>query len=184
MDKKKIKKAVVDFLSAIGENPTREGLKNTPQRIANMSEEIFSGVGKDVETEIKLYHTKNEDEMILIKNIPFYSMCEHHLLPFFGKAHIAYIPKDNKIPGFSGLVRTIDMMAKRPQLQERLTTEIADLFVRILKPMGVLVVIEAEHLCLTMRGVKKPGSLTVTSAMRGVMRKQPTRAEAFSLIKG
>lgn len=184
IDRKKIEKAVSDILDAIGENLKREGLKDTPKRVASMYEEIFSGVRKDPRKELKTYKTKNEDEMIIIKDIPFYSVCEHHLLPFFGKAHIVYIPKQNKITGFSSLVRVIDVMAKRPLLQERLTHEIADFLMENLKPMGVLVVIEAEHLCLSMIGVKKPGTFTVTSAIRGVMRSTATRAEAFSLIKG
>lgn len=183
-DKKKIEKAVREILNAIGENLKREGLRDTPRRVADMYEDIFSGVRKDPKKELKTYKTKNEDEMIIIKDIPFYSVCEHHLLPFFGKAHIVYIPKQNKITGFSSLVRVIDVMARRPLLQERLTHEIADFFMENLKPMGVLVVIEAEHLCLSMIGVKKPGTLTVTSAIRGVMRSAATRAEAFSLIKG
>jgi GTP cyclohydrolase I len=180
----KLKRAVVGFLEAVGEDPTRPGLEGTPDRVARMCQELFSGVLKDPETELKLFVTKNEDEMILVKEIPFYSICEHHLLPFFGKAHIAYVPRNNLIAGFSSLVKVIDILSKRPQVQERLTTDIADLLVRTLKPLGVLVVIEAEHLCMTMRGVKKPGSLTVTSAMRGIMRKQATRSEAFALIKG
>jgi GTP cyclohydrolase I len=184
VDKRRIKKAISEILHAIGEDEKREGLKDTPKRVASMYEEIFSGVSKDPKKELKTYKTKNEDEMIIIKDIPFYSVCEHHLLPFFGKAHIVYIPKHNKITGFSSLVRVIDVMAKRPLLQERLTHEIADFFMENLKPMGVLVVIEAEHLCLSMIGVKKPGTLTVTSAIRGVMRSAATRAEAFSLIKG
>jgi len=183
-DKKKIEKAVREILNAIGENLEREGLRDTPRRVANMYEDIFSGVRKDPKKELKTYKAKNEDEMIIIKDIPFYSVCEHHLLPFFGKAHIVYIPKENKITGFSSLVRVIDVMASRPLLQERLTHEIADFFMENLKPMGVLVVIEAEHLCLSMIGVKKPGTLTVTSAIRGVMRSAATRAEALSLIKG
>jgi GTP cyclohydrolase I len=184
IDKKRIEKAVSDILVAIGENQNREGLKDTPKRVASMYEEIFSGVRKDPKRELKIYKTKNEDEMIIIKDVPFYSVCEHHLLPFFGKAHVVYIPKENKITGFSSLVRVIDVMAKRPLLQERLTHEIADFLMVNLAPMGVLVVIEAEHLCLSMIGVKKPGTLTVTSAIRGVMRSAATRAEAFSLIKG
>ena len=174
MDREKIRKIVVDFLRAIGENPDRPGLKETPQRVARMCEELFGGLGHDPKQELRLYTTKNEDEMILVKNIPFYSTCEHHLLPFFGKAHIAYIPRENKIAGFSSFVKVIEILARRPQVQERLTTDIADLLVQTLNPLGVLVVIEAEHLCMTMRGVKKPGSLTVTSAMRGIMRKLST----------
>ncbi len=184
MQKKVIEKAVRTLLKAIGENPNREGLKGTPHRVAEMYAEIFSGINKDPRKELKTYKAKNDDEMIIIKDIPFYSICEHHLLPFFGRAHIVYIPKEDKITGFSTLVRVIDVMAKRPLLQERLTHEIADFLMKYLKPMGVLVVIEAEHLCLSMIGVKKPGTRTVTSAIRGVMRSAPTRAEAFSLING
>jgi GTP cyclohydrolase I len=184
VNEKKIEQAVAEILLAIGEDIKRDGLKDTPRRIAQMYKEIFSGINKDPKKELKTYRTKNEDEMIIIKDIPFYSVCEHHLLPFFGKAHVVYIPKENKITGFSSLVRVIDVMAKRPLLQERLTHEIADFLMANLKPMGLLVVIEAEHLCLSMIGVKKPGTLTVTSAIRGVMRSAATRAEALSLIKG
>lgn len=183
-NKKKIEEAVKIILKAIGEDLNRDGLRDTPRRIANMYEEIFAGINRDPLKELKTYRAKNEDEMIIIKNIPFYSVCEHHLLPFFGKAHVVYIPKNNRITGFSNMVRVIDVMAKRPLVQERLTHEIADFFMKHLKPMGVLVVIEAEHLCLSMIGVKKPGTLTITSAIRGVMKSAATRAEAFSLIKG
>ncbi len=184
MNKKKIEKAVRAILEAIGEDVNRDGLKDTPCRIANMYEDIFAGIKQDPKKELKTYRTKNEDEMIIIKDIPFYSICEHHLLPFLGKAHVVYIPKDNRITGFSSLVRVIDIMAKKPQMQERLTHEIADFLMANLKPLGVLVVIEAEHLCLSMIGVKKSGMLTVTSAIRGAMRSAATRAEALSLIKG
>jgi GTP cyclohydrolase I len=184
VDPRKIKQGVRLLLEGMGEDPDREGLAETPERIAEMYEEIFGGVGKDPREKIKTYQAQNRDEMILVKDIPFYSICEHHLLPFFGKAHIAYIPKENKVTGFAALVRVIETLAKRPQLQERLTTEVADAIVDVLDPRGLLVVIEAEHLCLTMRGVKKPGSLTLTSAVRGAMRaKSATRAEAFALIK-
>jgi GTP cyclohydrolase I len=184
MNKRKIEQAVKAILRAIGEDPGRDGLKDTPRRIVEMYEEIFAGIEQDPKREFKTYRTRNEDEMIIIKDIPFYSVCEHHLIPFFGKAHIVYIPKDNRITGFSSIVRVIDIMAKRPLLQERLTHEIADFFMANLKPLGVLVVIEAEHLCLSMMGVKKPGTLTVTSAIRGAMKSAATRAEALSLIKG
>jgi GTP cyclohydrolase I len=184
IDKKAIEDAVRMILKAVNEDLARDGLKDTPHRIAQMYEEIFAGIDRDPKKELKTYIAKNEDEMIIIKDIPFYSMCEHHLLPFFGKAHIVYIPKANRITGFSSLVRVIDVMAKRPILQERLTHEVADFLMENLKPMGVLVIIEAEHLCLSMIGVKKPGTLTVTSAIRGAMRRAATRAEAFSLIKG
>ncbi|MCK4255291.1 GTP cyclohydrolase I FolE [candidate division WOR-3 bacterium] len=183
IDKKLIEKSVKDFLIAIREDPDREGLKDTPRRVAEMAEELFLGVGVDPKEELKCYTTKNEDEMILIRDIPFYSICEHHLLPFIGKVHLAYIPNENRITGYSSLVRLVEVMAKRPQLQERLTTDIADAIMDTLKPKGVLVVIEAEHLCMTMRGVKKPGHIAITSAMRGIMRKPATRAEAFALIK-
>jgi GTP cyclohydrolase I len=183
MDKKRIEKAVAEILKAIGEDPGREGLKDTPGRIADMYEEVFAGIRQDPRKQLKVYTAKNEDEMIIVRDIPFYSFCEHHLLPFFGKAHLVYIPKENKITGFSSLVRVVDVMAKRPLLQERLTHEIADFLMENLQPLGVLVVIEAEHLCLSMIGVKKPGTLTVTSAIRGAMRSTATRAEAFSLIK-
>jgi GTP cyclohydrolase I len=179
-----IEKAVLNILKAIGEDPERDGLKDTPRRIAAMYEEIFAGVKRDPKKELKTYTAKNEDEMIIIKDIPFYSVCEHHLLPFYGKAHIVYIPKNNRITGFSSLVKVIDIMAKRPIVQERLTHEVADFLMAHLKPMGVLIVIEAEHLCLSMIGVKKPGTFIVTSAIRGAMKKAATRAEAFSLIKG
>lgn len=184
MNEKEIERAVRIILKAIGEDINRPGLKDTPRRIAKMYREIFAGVTQDPKRALKTYKTKNEDEMIIVKNIPFYSICEHHLLPFFGKAHVVYIPKANRIAGFSSLVRVVDVMAKRPLLQERLTHEIADFLMANLKPMGVLVVIEAEQLCLSMIGVKKSGTLTVTSAIRGVMRSAATRAEAFSLIKG
>jgi len=184
LNSKDLERAVRIILRAIGEDINRPGLKDTPRRIAQMYKEIFAGIGKDPRKELKTYKAKNEDEMIIIKDVPFYSICEHHLLPFFGKAHVVYIPKKNTITGFSSLVRVIDVMAKRPILQERLTHEIADFLMKNLKPMGVLVVIEAEHLCLSMIGVKKPGTLTVTSAIRGVMDSAATRAEALSLIIG
>jgi len=183
VDNQKIEEAVRALLEAVGEDPQREGLRDTPGRVAQMYTEVFSGLGVDPRQELRLYSTRNQDEMILVRDIPFYSICEHHLLPFVGKAHVAYIPSNNQITGFSSLVRVVETMAKRPQLQERLTTEIADILMEVLNPLGVLVVIEAEHLCMTMRGVKKPGSITTTSAMRGIMRKEATRAEAFSLIK-
>ena len=183
LNKKLIEESIKNFLIAIGEDPEREGLRETPKRVAEMAEEIFNGVGVDPKREMRAYTTKNEDEMILIRDIPFYSICEHHLLPFIGKAHLAYIPDKNRITGYSSLVRLLEIMAKRPQLQERLTTDIAEVIMEVLKPKGVLVVIEAEHLCMAMRGVRKPGHIAITSAIRGVMRQPATRAEAFSLIK-
>jgi GTP cyclohydrolase I len=149
-----------------------------------MCEEIFGGISQDPRKQLRIFSTRNQDEMILVRDIPFYSMCEHHLLPFFGVAHVAYIPDHDRVTGFNYLVKVVDVMSRRPQLQERLTTDVADLLMEVLTPKGVLVVVEAEHLCMTMRGEKKRGSVTTTSAMRGVMRREATRAEAFALIKG
>lgn len=184
MNKRKIEKAVKMILEAVGEDPQREGLKDTPRRVADFYEEIFAGLSENPNEQLKLYSTPNQDEMIIVKDIFFHSLCEHHLLPFFGKAHIAYIPSDNKITGFSRLVRVVEVLARRPQLQERLTAQVADTLMQVLKPKGVLVVIEAEQMCLTMRGLKKPGSVTITSAIRGTLRKDALRKEAFALIKG
>jgi GTP cyclohydrolase I len=184
MDKKKIQKAVRMILEAVGEDVKRDGLRDTPRRVADFYEEIFAGLSQDPEGQLKLYSAPNQDEMIIAKDIFFHSLCEHHLLPFFGKAHIAYVPTDNKITGFSRLVRVIEVLARRPQLQERLTAEIADVLTKVLKPKGVLVILEAEQMCLTMRGLKKPGSVTITSAMRGTLKKDALRKEALALIKG
>lgn len=183
IDREKIEKAVRMILEAIGEDPEREGLIDTPQRVARMCEEIFGGVGQDPAADLQVFHTQNYDEMIIVKDISLYSLCEHHLLPFFGKAHVAYIPSKARITGLSKLARVVDTIARRPQLQERLTTDIAEAIMKIVQPKGVLVVVEAEHMCMTMRGVKKPGSYAVTSVMRGIMREAATRAEAFSLIR-
>jgi GTP cyclohydrolase I len=185
IDKKKIEQAVTMILEAIGEDIAREGLVNTPGRVARMYEEIFSGLHEDPKEHLQVLFTEEHEEMVLVKDIPFYSMCEHHLLPFFGKAHVAYIPRKGAITGLSKLARTVETIAKRPQLQERLTSSIADMIMESLDPMGVLVVVEAEHMCMTMRGVKKPGSMTLTSAVRGIFKtKGSTTAEAFSLIRG
>lgn len=184
MDKEKIKKAVKDILKAIGEDPQREGLKNTPGRVADMYEEIFGGASKNAEDELKVFFEKEHDEIILLKDIPLYSMCEHHMVPFVGKVHVAYIPSANRITGLSKIARVVDTFARRLQVQERLTTEIADVIMRKLKPKGVLVVIEAEHLCMSMRGVNKPGITTTTSAVKGIFRtSHKTRSEALSLIR-
>ena len=172
------------ILEAVGEDPERDGLRDTPKRAADFYTEIFAGLSEDPEAQIKLYSAPNQDEMIIAKDIFFHSLCEHHLLPFFGKVHIAYIPKDNQITGFSRLVRVIEVLARRPKLQERLTAEIADVLMKVLGPKGVLVIMEAEQMCLTMRGLKKPGSMTITSAMRGTLKRDALRKEAFSLIKG
>lgn len=184
MDKKKIERAVKDILEAIGENPNRKDLKDTPSRVAEMYEEIFCGIGKDPEQDLEVLLAENHDEIVLLKDIPFYCVCEHHMLPFIGRVHIAYIPKE-RVTGLSKIARVVDTLSKRLQVQERLTTQLADVIMEKLKPLGVLVVIEAEHLCLAMRGVKKPGVLTVTSAVRGVFKTNPkTRSEALSLIQG
>mgnify|MGYP000891930127 CR=1 FL=1 len=184
IDQQKIQKAVKEILIAIGEDPRREGLMETPARVARMYAEIFSGIAKDPSKEINVFHNEDNEEMIMVKDIPFYSMCEHHLVPFIGKAHIVYIPKKGRITGLSKLVRVLEAFARRPQVQERLTSQIADALMKKVQPHGVLVIIEAEHLCMSMRGVKKPGSVTTTSAVRGVLRKNPaTRAEALALLK-
>ena len=184
MDKKKIEKAVKMILEAIGENTKRKDLIGTPKRVAEMYEEIFSGIKMDPEKELEVLFDKEHHEIVLLKDIPLYSVCEHHLIPFIGKVHIAYIPKGNRVTGLSKLVRVVDVLAKRPQVQEKLTTEIANILMKKLNPLGVLVVIEAEHLCLSMRGVKKSGIMTVTSAVRGIFKENhKTRAEALSLIK-
>jgi len=183
IDKAKIEKAVKMILEAIGEDPTREGLIDTPKRIANMYQEIFAGMDCNPKELLQVSFTEYHDELVLVKDIPLYSMCEHHLLPFYGKAHVAYIPRGGKIVGISKLARVTEMYAQRPQLQERLTSQIADCINEILKPFGVAVVIEAEHMCMTMRGIRKPGSLTVTSAVRGIFEtRSETRAELLSLI--
>lgn len=184
VDHDKIKKAVRMILEAIGEDPEREGLTETPDRVARMYNEIFSGLCEDPEIHLEKIFSEQHEEMIIVKDIPLYSMCEHHLLPFYGKAHVAYIPKDGKVTGLSKLARVVEGYAKRPQLQERLTSQIADSIMQRLNAQGALVVVEAEHMCMTFRGVKKPGSKTVTSAVRGLFRRnKATRAEAFALIK-
>lgn len=186
VDEQKIEEAVKMILEAIGEDLEREGLRETPKRVARMYKEVFSGLSQDpCDILQKFFVTDNHEEMVLIKDISFYSMCEHHLLPFYGKAHIAYIPADGRIIGLSKLVKLIEVFARRPQLQERLTSQVADVAMEKLAPKGVVVVVEAEHLCMTIRGVKKPGSITVTSAVRGLFRHSPvSREEAFTLIKG
>ncbi len=171
------------MLEAIGEDPNREGLKSTPDRVAQMYAEIFCGLAQDPSNHLEVYFSEPHEEMVMIKDIPVYSMCEHHLLPFYGVAHVAYIPRKGKLTGLSKLARVVEGYAKRPQLQERLTSQIADTIMGALNPLGVLVVIEAEHMCMSMRGVKKPGSKTLTSAVRGVFHNETTRAEAFALIR-
>ena len=184
MDKKKIEKAVREILQAIGEDPRRKDILNTPVRVAEMYEEIFSGMKEDPQKELEVILEQKHDEIILLKNIPLYSCCEHHLLPFLGKAHIAYIPKGGRVTGLSKLARVVDILSKRLQVQERLTTQIAEIIMSKLKPQGCMVVIEAEHMCMSMRGVKKPGALTVTSAVRGIFKEnEKTRSETLALIK-
>ena len=184
MDKERIQNAVREILIAVGEDPDREGLLETPKRVANMYEEIFAGLTEDPKQHIKLFNEQSNDEMVIVKDIPFYSMCEHHLLPFFGKAHIGNIPSDNKIIGLSKLARIVDNFAKKPQVQERLTSDIADFLNDNLQPKGVAVIMEAEHMCMTMRGARAAGSKTQTSALRGIMRTDAkTRAEVLSLLK-
>ena len=184
MDKQKIEQAVRLFLEGIGEDPDREGLRDTPARVARMCEEIYAGIDADPTSVFTRVFHEAHDEIILVRDIPFYSMCEHHLLPFLGKAHVAYLPDGRRICGLSKLARIVELHAKRPQLQERLTTQVAESLMQALEPRGVMVVVEAEHLCMTMRGVKAPGSLTVTSVVRGIFRENPaTRAETMALMQ-
>lgn len=184
IDLAKIEAGVRLILEGIGEDPDRAGLRETPRRVAEMYQEICAGLHRDPREFIHPIPAETHDEMVIVKGIPIYSVCEHHLLPFVGVAHIAYIPKEGRIVGLSKLARVADLMAKKPQIQERLTTEIADLLFEELRATGVMVVIEAEHLCMEMRGVKKPGSKTITSALRGgFLKDQRTRAEAMALIR-
>lgn len=183
INKSKILKAIKLFLEGIGESPNRAGLKDTPRRIAEMCEEIYAGLNTKPDPIIKPLISQEHDEIVLVKDIPFYSVCEHHLLPFIGKAHVAYLPAGGRISGISKLARVVDIISRRPQVQERLTVTIAETIMKALKPKGVMVIIEAEHLCMTMRGIRKPGSRIITSVVRGIFRKNPsTRAEAMALI--
>jgi GTP cyclohydrolase I len=182
-DEKRVEDAVREILYAIGEDPERDGLKETPGRVGRAFREMFGGLYKRPEDVLTTTFDIGHDEMVLVRDIELFSTCEHHLVPFHGVAHIGYIPsKDGKITGLSKLARLVDVYARRPQVQERLTSQIADALMRILEPRGAIVVIEAEHLCMTMRGVRKPGAMTVTSAVRGSMRDPVTRGEAMSLI--
>ncbi len=184
MDIKKIEEGVRLLLEGMGEDPERPGLRSTPQRVARMFEEIFSGLGEQPEDLLKPIEGESHDEMVMLKDIPFYSVCEHHLLPFFGRAHVAYIPEKGRIVGIGELAKALEILAKRPQVQERLTAQLADMIMERLKPKGAMVIIDAEHLCLSMRGIRKPGSRTVTSAVRGIFRsKQSTREEMLELLK-
>ncbi|OIP28269.1 MAG: GTP cyclohydrolase I FolE [Dehalococcoidia bacterium CG2_30_46_9] len=186
IDKEKIRLAAISIIEAIGENPSRESLRDTPQRIAEMYAELFSGIDIDPKNELMIGFEEGHHEMIVLRDIPFYSMCEHHLLPFYGVAHVGYIPsEDGRVVGVSKLARVVEICARRPQLQERMTRQIADAIFEALHPDGVAVVVRAEHLCMTMRGIKKPGANVVTSAVRGTFRsKIATRSEFLSLISG
>lgn len=185
MDRERIKAAVRELLAAIGEDPEREGLAETPRRVADMYEEIFSGLEEDPRMHLKIFNENQHDEMVTVRDIPLYSMCEHHLLPFTGVAHIAYIPRDGRVIGLSKLARIVNSFARRPQLQERLTAQLADFLEAELNPQGVAVIIEAEHLCMTMRGIRAAGAKTQTSALRGRMKADArTRTETLSLLTG
>ncbi|MCP1144270.1 GTP cyclohydrolase I FolE [Lysinibacillus endophyticus] len=184
VDLNKIEEAVKMILEAVGEDVNREGLLDTPSRVAKMYEEMFSGLNEDPREYFSTVFNENHDELVLVKDIPFYSMCEHHLVPFYGKAHVAYLPKEGKVAGLSKLGRCLESVARRPQLQERITATVADSIMEMLDPYGVYVVVEAEHMCMTMRGLKKPGSKTVTSAARGVYETDDVlRREVISFIQ-
>ena len=182
----RIMTAITSIIKAIGENPNREGLVDTPRRVAEMYAELFAGIDKDPKEELQVEFEEGHREMVIVRDIPFYSMCEHHLLPFYGSAHVGYVPNINgRVIGASKLGRVVEIIAKRPQIQERMTTEIADAIMDGINPDGVAVVVQAEHLCMIMRGIKKPGSTIVTSALRGIFRSKPeTRTEFFSLLQG
>ena len=184
IDQRKIEEATLSIIEAIGEDPKREGMVDTPRRIAEMYAELFMGIGVDPKDELTVSYQEGHHEMVILRDIPFYSMCEHHLLPFYGVVHIGYIPKGNVV-GVSKLARVVETLSRRPQLQERLTTQIAEAIREALQPDGVAVVIQAEHMCMTIRGVKKPGTNIVTSATRGLFRtRAATRAEFLSLVQG
>ena len=186
VDVDRVRAAVSELLSAIGEDPERDGLVNTPVRVAAMYEELFSGLHDDPARHLEVTFAAEHDEMVMVRDIPFASLCEHHLVPFLGRAHVAYIPADDgRITGLSKLARLVDGYARRLQVQERMTSQIADAIASVLSPRGVLVVLEAEHLCMSMRGVKKPGTTTITSSVRGLFRSDmATRAEAMQFIRG
>ncbi len=186
VDTARVERAILEILSAIGEDPTRDGLLRTPERVARSYVELFAGLGENPADHLEVTFAAEHDEMVMVRDIPFASLCEHHMIPFIGRAHVAYIPGDDgRITGLSKLARLVDGFAKRLQVQERMTTEIADAIEEALLPQGVLVVVEAEHLCMSMRGVKKPGTTTVTSAVRGLFRNDAsTRAEAMAFVHG
>lgn len=180
-DSDAVAKAIAALLIAVGEDPDREGLQGTPERMARAWRQLLGGLDDDPSRHLKTVFDIGHNEMVLVRNIPFYSVCEHHLLPFYGQAHVGYVPADGKVTGLSKLARVVEGYARRPQVQERLTSQIADALVQRLQPAGAFAVLEAEHMCMTMRGVQKPGSTTVTSALRGCMREPATRAEVMSL---
>ena len=181
-DQQGVEKAVRDFLIAVGEDPDREGLQETPQRLGRAWKQMLSGLAEDPTHHLERVFDTGTNEMVLVRDIDFFSVCEHHLLPFKGRAHVGYIPADGHVVGLSKLARLVEGYSRRPQVQERLTSQIADAMVQMLRPQGVIVVLEAEHMCMTMRGIQKPGSSTVTSALRGVMKDPATRAEIMALI--
>ena len=186
IDEAKIKEAVTAMIKAIGEDPEREGLVGTPNRVAEMYSELFMGLDRDPKEELSVSFEEGHREMVILRDIPFYSMCEHHLLPFYGVAHVGYIPNsEGRVVGASKLARVVEIVSKRPQIQERMTTQIADAIASGINPDGVVVVVQAEHLCMIMRGIKKPGSAVVTSALRGIFKSKPeTRSEFFTLLQG
>jgi GTP cyclohydrolase IA len=186
VDSKRVEAAVAELLAAVGEDPERDGLQETPRRVADMYLELFAGMTEDPSRHLTVTFAAEHDEMVMVRDIPFASLCEHHLIPFIGRVHVAYIPgEDGRITGLSKLARLVDGFARRLQVQERMTTQIAETIEKVLAPRGVLVVVEAEHLCMSMRGVKKPGTLTVTSSVRGLFRTDPaTRAEAMQFVHG
>ncbi|AJD91309.1 GTP cyclohydrolase [Jeotgalibacillus malaysiensis] len=184
VDREKIQKAITMLLEAVGEDPSREGLLDTPKRVAKMYEEMFSGLHSDPKEYFKTVFNEDHEELVFVKDIPFHSMCEHHLVPFYGKAHVAYLPKNGKVTGLSKLARAVETTARRPQLQERITSTVADAIMEMLAPHGAYVIVEAEHMCMTMRGVKKPGAKTVTTAARGVYEEDSVlRNEVMTLLK-
>ncbi|ABF34002.1 GTP cyclohydrolase I FolE [Streptococcus pyogenes] len=183
INKEKAEAAIYQFLEAIGENPNREGLLDTPKRVAKMYAEMFLGLGKDPKEEFTAVFKEHHEDVVIVKDISFYSICEHHLVPFYGKAHIAYLPSDGRVTGLSKLARAVEVASKQPQLQERLTSQIADALVEALNPKGTLVMVEAEHMCMTMRGIKKPGSKTITTTARGLYKEsRAERQEVISLM--
>jgi GTP cyclohydrolase IA len=180
----KIEEAVRMILEAVGDDPNREGVLDTPKRVAKMYAEVFSGLGKNPEDELSAIFNEMHEEVVIVKDIPFFSMCEHHLVPFYGKAHVAYIPRNGHVTGLSKLARVVETVARQPQLQERITSTVADTLVNKIDPIGVAVIVEAEHMCMTMRGVKKPGSRTITTSVRGLYKDDAgARAEVFALMR-